>query len=119
MITNEREIRIYYDPESTTGKMTLAYARSISTHVCPYPYGKTPSTLTNWRYILDALGLEPKDILNKANPFYQSNFRGREFDDEGWLNVIRYNPNLIKAPIAMRGSRAILCQTPTDIYRLV
>ncbi len=119
MITHNREILIYYNPDSRSDRMTIVYAQSVVGHVTPYPFGKTPSTPTSWQHILNALEMHPKELLNKAHPFYQTNIRGREFDDEGWLNIIRFNPQLIKAPIAMRGNRAVLCCTPTDIYRLV
>lgn len=119
MITHMREILIYYNPDSRSDRMTIAYAQSVAGHVTPYAFSKTPSTPTSWQHILNALEMHPKELLNKAHPFYQANIRGREFDDEGWLNIIRFNPQLIKAPIAMRGSRAVLCCTPTDIYKLV
>ncbi|MCB0671019.1 MAG: hypothetical protein KDC59_03750 [Saprospiraceae bacterium] len=45
--------------------------------------------------------------------------KGREFDDESWIKVIKYNPDILKAPIAVRGSKAIVCQNPTDILRLI
>ena len=68
--------------------------------------------------ILRSLDVHPKDLLNKAHPYYQENIRGREFDEEDWLTVLAKNPELIKAPIAVRGRRAILCNNPTDIYKL-
>lgn len=119
MITNERELKLYYDPESNSGRMTVAYAKSLSVHVSTYAFDKVPSTSTGWKEILNALGLEAKDILNKAHPYYQANIRGKEYDEEGWINIVKHNSQLIKAPIAMKGNRAILCQTPTDVYKLV
>jgi len=119
MITNEREILMYYNEGSRSDRMTLAYARSIVIHIKSYTFDKAPSTTTSWQQILKALAIHPKDLLDKAHPYYQKNIRGRDFDDEDWLNVLKYNPELIKAPIALRGDRAIFCLTPTDIYRLV
>jgi len=71
-----------------------------------------------WRDILDMLGLEPKHLLNKADPKYQKEIRGKSFDEEGWLNVLVNNPCLIKAPIAIMHDHAVLCITPKDIYKL-
>jgi len=119
MKTHERELILYYDPESNSGKQTYAHAKAISERVTTYSYGQTPSTLTDWRNILNALQMHPKEILNKTTDYYQLNLSGKEFDEEGWLNIISKNPSLIKAPIAMKGSKAVLCLTPTDIYKLV
>ena len=118
MRTHNREILIYYNPESSSDRKTVAYARSVVPHVQTYSFAQAPSTGTSWQHILNALDLHPKELMNKAHPYYQSHIRGCDFEDECWIKVIRKNPDLLRAPIAMRGSRAILCLTPTDIYKL-
>ena len=119
MKNNKREILIFYNPESESGRKTVAYAQSISNYVEAYSFEQSPyNSLTGWCKIVTALDMDPKDLLNKAHPYYQENIRGKEFDEEGWLNVLRTNPQLIKAPIAMRGKRAVLCINPQDVFRL-
>ena len=119
MKTNNREILIYYNPESNKGRKTVAHAQSVVHHVRSYSFKKAPSNGTSWSQIISSLGIPPKELLNKAHPYYREHIKGREFDDESWLKVLQYNPELIKAPIAIRGKRAILCLYPTDIHRLV
>ncbi|GAB4254123.1 MAG: hypothetical protein Kow0027_20020 [Saprospiraceae bacterium] len=119
MRTHQREILIYYNPESSNDKKTVAYAQSLTPHVKTYSFDKAPSTGTSWQQIISALNLRPKDLLNRAHPYYQEHIRGRDFDDEGWLNVIKHNPALIKAPIAIKGHKAVLCTSATDIYKLM
>lgn len=118
MKTHERELLIYYNPSSNSARKTVAHAQSVVLHVKTYAFGQIPSTTTSWQTILNALNLHPKEILNKADPYYQKHLRGKEFDEESWVNIIKHNSNLIKAPIAIRGKRAILCNSPTDIYKL-
>jgi arsenate reductase len=119
MKTHQREILIYYNPDSSNDRKTVAHAQSLAPHVRTYAYEKAPSTGTSWQQILDALSMHPKELMNKSHPYYQQNIRGREFDDQDWLNVIKFNPTLLKAPIAMRGDKAVLCTTATDIYKLM
>lgn len=118
MRTHEREILIYYNPESNSDRKTIAYAQGVVPHLQTYAFDKSPSGGTSWQQILEALDVHPKELMNKAHPYYQQHIRGREFDNEGWINILKYNPAIIKAPIAMRGNRAVLCCTPTDIYKL-
>lgn len=118
MHTHRSEILLYYNPASSTDRMTVAYALSLTPHIKAYAYHQSPSTGMSWHQILVALGKHPKELLNKAHPYYQQFIRGRDFDEEGWVNVLRYNPEIIKAPIAVQGRRAVQCLTPTDIYRL-
>lgn len=118
MITHKSEILLYYNPDSNSDRMTVAYALSLSDHIKAYAYHQSPSTGVSWQRILQALGKHPKELLNKAHPYYQQYIRGRDFDDEGWINVLRHNPEIILAPIAVRGNYAVQCLTPTDIYKL-
>lgn len=118
MKTNKREILIYYNPESSNDRKTVAHAQSIVHHVRSYSFQKAPSNGTSWQQIINSLALHPKELLNKAHPYYREHIKGREFDDESWLKVLQYNPELIKAPIAIRGRKAILCTNSTDIHRL-
>ena len=118
MKTNSREILLYYNPESSSDRRTVAHAKSLSPYIKSYAYGQTPSTETSWRMILKALKVHPKDLLNKSHPYYQQHIRGRNFDAESWIKVIQNNPDILRVPIAVRGNRAVLCNNPTDIYKL-
>lgn len=118
MKTHQREILLYYNPNSTADRKTVAHAKSTGLKIKSFHHDQAPSTTTSWKTIIENLGVHPKELLNKADPYYQSNIRGKEFDDEDWLNVLKNNPSLIKSPIAVSGNKAILCQTPTDIYKL-
>ena len=118
MKTHKREILIYYNPTSSSDRKTVAHAQSMVPHLKTYSFDQSPSTGTSWQQIVKSLGLHPKEMLNKAHPYYQKHIRGRDFDEESWVKVLKNNPELIKAPIAIRGNRAILCSTPTDIYKL-
>lgn len=119
MKTNSREILIYYNPESSGDKKTVAHAKGVASHIKTYSYSKAPSTGMSWQMILNALREEPKELLNKAHPYYREHIKGKEFDAECWIKVLKNNPQMIKAPIAVRGNRVILCQNATDIYRLI
>ncbi|MBI5917630.1 MAG: glutaredoxin [Bacteroidetes bacterium] len=118
MRTHQREILIYYNPDSSSDRRTVAHAQSIAPYIRTYSFDKAPSTATSWQQILESLALHPKELMNKSHPYYQKNIRGREFNDQDWLNVIMYNPTLLKAPIAIRGDKAVLCSNATDIYKL-
>ncbi len=118
MRTHEREILIYYNPQASSHKKVLALARSMGIPVRAYTFEQAPSTTTSWQQIIRALDMHPKSLLNKADPYYQENIRGCDFSEECWLNIISKNPNLIKAPIALRGTRAVLCEQGSEIYAL-
>ena len=118
MRVHDEEILLYYHATESVSKKTLAYAYSISENVNAVEYEKESFTPTIWRQILGMLDIEPKQIVNKANPYYQDNLRGRQFETDDWINILTHQPDLIRAPIAIKGNNAILVDNPTDIYRL-
>lgn len=118
MKTNPREILLYYNSTSSSDRKTLAMAMSVSKHVRSYDHARAPGTTTTWKMILSKLDVHPKSLMNKAHPDYQNNIRGKELNYEGWLQVLMRNPQLIKAPIAIKGNQVQLCETPTDVYKL-
>ena len=109
---------LYFDSKSSPHRKTVAYAQSMVSHVRTFEFSDTPSTGLSWRQILKAMNKHPKELLNKALPEYQAHIKGREFTMEGWLKILQYNTHLLKAPIAIRGKMAILCESPTDIFKL-
>jgi len=118
MKTHPSEILLYYNSSSSSDRKVLAHAKSTGFKVRSYCHSQAPSTSTSWNTILSSLDVHPKELLNKADPFYQNNLKGKEYDIDDWLNVIKNNPNLMKSPIAIKGSKVIVCRTPTDIYKL-
>ncbi|MBR9999187.1 MAG: glutaredoxin [Cyclobacteriaceae bacterium] len=112
------EMVLFLDCTSSTHKKTRAYAHSISGHIQEYTFVDFKFTKSIWRDILTMLAVEPKHLLNKADPKYQKEIKGKAFDEDGWLNILINNPCLIRAPIALMHDKAVFCVSPKDIYKL-
>ncbi len=112
------EMYLYYDPTTTTGKQVRAYARTINDHVNDFDINHVSITETMWEELIEMLNLAPKELLDKSKEEYQEKIRGNSFDKDGWLHVLKCNPHLIKAPIAIYRDKAIMCTNPNDIYKL-
>lgn len=117
MKTNSREILVLHNP-GEEGRKVIAHARSIVSHVRSYTFRGLDNSNSVWGSIINALDMHPKDMLNKCDPYYQEFIRGKEFDLDCWINILKKSPELIKAPIAIRGNKAVLCLTPTDVHKL-
>ncbi|SDK40699.1 arsenate reductase [Catalinimonas alkaloidigena] len=113
------ELVLLYNGDSSRGKKTLAYALTMTKRINRQEISSAMISTTVFRVMLDKLGLRPKDLMNRADPYYQACVRGRDFHDEEWLHLLRKRPDLLRAPIAMYRGKAVLCETPTDIFRLM
>ena len=112
------EIFLVYNPETSKGRQTKALARSINSHVNELNIICEKLGPTYWKEVVTMLGLDPKEILDRAHPDYQEKIAGNTFTMNGYLEVLMHYPHLVKAPIAIYNGKAVLCQTPTDIYKL-
>jgi arsenate reductase (glutaredoxin) len=118
MKMHPNELYFYYNPDHHIDKQMRAYAQTIANHINEINLEKEPITTTGWRSILEKLNLRPKDLLNRAHPDYQKMIAGKSWDDEGWLNILTRYTHLIKAPIAIKKDKAVLCLSINDIFKL-
>ncbi len=116
--TSERQITLYYSSKSTRAKKTLAYAKAEGLPILEIDILKTPLTGTQIAELADRLGLDIKDLVNQEHPTFQSRFQQHDFSENDWIKMIRHNPDIMKQPIAIRGSKTILVETPTDIIKI-
>lgn len=115
---NAKELTLVYDSNTNEGRKALAYAYSLAPKVNKQDVSLVSLSSTFVRQVVKQLNLRPKDLLNRAHPYYQANIRGRDLDMEGWLHVLANNPTLWKAPVALMGDKAVLCEPASLIYTL-
>lgn len=112
------ELFLLYNPHTNGGKQTKAMAMSINNHINEVDALHEKLGPTYWKEVVNMLGLSPSDLLDKSNPEYRTKVEGNTYTMNGWLDVLMHNPQLLKAPIAIFNGKAVLCQTPTDIFKL-
>ena len=116
--SSEQEIQLYIKLDCSKSKKAIACAKSHSNNVSMIYLSKTRGTGTIWENILTKLQMSPKQLLDKSQPYYQENIKGRDFEKRDWINLLMNNPDLVRSPIVVRGKRAIFLDNPTDIYKI-
>lgn len=112
------ELFLLYDPHTSTGKQTKAIAMSLNNHIHEIDALHEKLGPTYWKEVVNMLHLDPKQMLDKSHPDYQAKVAGNAYTMNGWLDVLMYNPHLLRGPIAIYNGKAILCQKPTDVLKL-
>lgn len=116
--TSERQITFFYNSNSSRAKKTLAYAKAEGLPILQIDMLNTPLTGTQIAELAGRLGLEVKDLVNQEHPAYTHKFEHHHFSVEDWIKMIKKNPDIMKQPIALRGDKTILVETPTDIIKI-
>ncbi|REE82784.1 arsenate reductase [Lutibacter oceani] len=116
--TSERQITLFYSSNSSRAKQALAYAKAEGLPIQEIDILKTPLTGTQIAELAAKLKIEIKDLVNQEHPSYKSKFEYHKFSSEDWIKMIKKNPEIMKQPIALRGDKIILVETPSDIIKI-
>ena len=118
MHLSSKELTILYNKENERDRKTLSYAHTITQKINKQELNSVRISGTLFQVFVNTLEKDPKKLINKADPYYQKNIRGRNFSVNAWFKMLRKHPNLLKAPLAMYENKAVVCNTPTDILKL-
>lgn len=118
MVFNERELTVFYNFEEHSHREVLAYARSLTDNLREIDVLKDPPTESQLAEMVEKMGVDIHELINKRSEVYKEQFSDKELDFSGWVRALRYNPSMIKTPLAFFGSQGLIIQVKTDILKL-
>ncbi len=118
MKLRDNELFLYYDPKSNIGKQTLAYGKSLTSHILDVDWNRQALSNTQWKEILNLMKRTPKDIMDRSSQYYEQHIRGHEIAMTGMLEILCHTPQILQGPVAVMGKKAVLVRTPTDILKV-
>jgi arsenate reductase len=116
--TSDRQITLYYNPNTQKAKQTLAYAKAEGLPVDQVDLSIAKFTGTQIVELSNRLEISLKDLVDQMHPLYKSQLENHDLSEDDWIKTIQRNPEIMKQPIALRGGKTILVETPTDILRI-
>lgn len=116
--TSDRQITLFYSSNSERAKQALVYAKAEGLAIHEIDILKTKLTGTQIVELADRLKINVEDLVNQEHPSYTSNFEPHSFSTDDWIKMIQKHPEIMKQPIALRGDKTILVETPTDIIKI-
>lgn len=115
---SEREITLLFKPGVKKDKNTYVLASQITPHIKQIDVFKDKLTETQLLTIVAMLGIDVEKIVERESDLYKEKYDGKSFDTQGWVQVLVQNPELIKTPIAIKGKKAMLIETPSNVMDL-
>ena len=115
---SNRLLILFYNPNSIIGKKVLSYAEADGLPIREVDILKTLFTGTQLEELADKLHISLHELVKKDHPDFKKHFGKPNLADEDWIKILRKNPQFIKEPIAIKGGKAVLVKTPSDILKL-
>ena len=80
MHLNSNELTLLYNEGNERDKKTLSYAYTITDKINKQELESVKVSSTLFQIFVDKLNVNPKRLINKADPYYQANIRGKDFN---------------------------------------
>ncbi|MDP2385176.1 MAG: arsenate reductase family protein [Bacteroidota bacterium] len=110
----KNKVTIYHKSSCSKSNCALNWLHENGYETEIREYLKEVPTKKELKEILAKLGAKPIDIVRKKEPLFIEKFKGKNFTDAEWLQILIENPNLIERPIVVDGYNAIIAR-PHDV----
>lgn len=110
---------IYHNPRCSKSRETLNLIEESGNMVQVVEYLKTPPSKSELENIVQMLGIKPEELVRKNEEIYKQNFKGRDFSDDEWIDILVENPQLLERPIVVKDKKAVLGRPPESVKTLL
>lgn len=117
---SDKEITIIYYSEDHLGKQILALAQAEFFPIRDIDLAHNKLTGTQWAELARKLNIEIKDLIDTEDPDFVRKFKeAKNFSDIDWLTLLEHNPDILKAPIVMKGTKIVMMSNAQDMVHFI
>jgi arsenate reductase (glutaredoxin) len=110
---------VYHNPKCRKSRAGLQYLIDNNIEYSVVEYIKNPITQVELKQILVKLNKKPVDVLRTQEDVFKEQFKGKNFTDEEWVQIICENPKLLQRPIVVGQYKAVIADPSDEIDRLI
>ena len=111
-------MKIYHNPRCRKSRETLKLLEENSSDIEIIEYLKTPPSYAELKDVLMKLNMPASEIIRKSEAIFKEKFKGKDFSEEEWIQVMIENPKLIERPIVVRNNKAVIGRPPENVEQL-
>lgn len=111
-------IQIYHNPRCRKSRETLQLIENQTSDFEIVEYLKNIPTKEELEKLLHKLNMSVDAIIRKEEQVYKEKFKGKNFTDSEWLQILIEHPKLIQRPIVVRNNKAIIGRPPENVNSL-
>jgi len=117
--TNKEITLIYYSGKHI-GRQILAYAQTENMPIHDIDIAHISLSATHWAELAARMEIGVHDLVNTENPDFLQKFgHVDQLSERDWLKVLVHNPDVLKAPIVMKGNKIVMMSNPQDMLYFV
>jgi arsenate reductase len=113
-------IRILHNPRCSKSRATLELLRERGIEPEVVTYLDTPPSASELGDLLNALGMQPRELMRRNEPIYgELNLDAPELDRAALIKAMIEHPILIQRPIVSHGDKAALGRPPEAVLDIL
>jgi arsenate reductase len=113
-------IKIYHNPRCSKSRQTLHLIKDKGIEPDVVEYLKDPPDHKTLKCIIDMLGLEPRQLMRKKEPEYQTQqLDNPDLTQEQLIAAMINHPKLIERPIVIKDGKAIIGRPPEKVLDIL
>ena len=111
-------MKIYHNVRCRKSREALKIIESKSRKIEVIEYLKKPMQKKDLKDILKLLKISAIDLIRKNESIYKEEFRGKNFSNDEWVEIILKHPILMERPIIVKDNQAVIARPPEKVLNL-
>jgi arsenate reductase (glutaredoxin) len=112
-------LKIYHNPRCKKSREGLTYLQAKTDEYVLVEYLKSGLKEDDIKEILLKAHLKPFDLVRTQEPIYKKEFKGKNFTEEEWIEIIIENPKLLQRPVLVGKHKAVIAQPAEKVDEVV
>ncbi|NNK81178.1 MAG: arsenate reductase (glutaredoxin) [Flavobacteriales bacterium] len=113
------DIEIYHNPRCRKSREALQLLESKGIEPTVVEYLKELPSRKELEMTLAKLNMKPSQLLRKGELIFKEKFRGMNFNEDEWLDILMEYPKLIERPIVIKGNKAVVGRPIENVEELI
>lgn len=112
-------MKIFHNNRCSKSRSTLQIIEEKGIDVDIINYLNTPPTKSELIDILNMLNLPAEKLIRKGEAIFKENFKGKQFSNDQWIDIMLEYPKLIERPIVIHNGKAVIGRPPENVNLLL
>ncbi|MDC0189482.1 arsenate reductase (glutaredoxin) [Flavobacteriales bacterium] len=112
-------MKIYHNNRCRKSREALSILEANDITFSIVEYLKTPPTKSELKQIIKMLNVSVIDLVRKSEKIYKEKFKGHDYTENEWIDILCSYPILIQRPIIIKDNQAVLGRPPINVLDLL
>ena len=112
-------MEIYHNPRCAGSRAGLKYLQEKGYDVKIKKYMTEGLSTDELKTIMEKSGKKPVDFIRKQEKIYRDLYRGKDFSDDEWIEILAANPRLLERPVVINEDKAVVANPPEKLDQIL